>query len=320
MFKFLALATGASAALQIHPATLTAFEAFQTKFGKSYATDEEYAKRLQVFAKNIAMANEQNEQSILAGGEAVHGITKFMDMTTAEFATQYLNYQAPTGNVTRVVPTFDGPLATTVDWVAKGATTAVKDQGQCGSCWAFSAVDAIESYGFLSGKYGLIKLSTQQVTSCDKVDQGCNGGNTETAYQYVVGAGGIETDASYPYTSGTGVTGTCKFAASNIKVTIKGYTSVATGEANLKTALNAGPVSVCLAATAFQTYTSGILSSCPGFIDHCVQAVGYDDAFTTPYWTVRNSWGTSWGEKGFIRIKAGSNLCKISNDMTYPTF
>jgi C1A family cysteine protease len=317
----LALAAVANAALRIHPETMTAFQNFQVKYGKTYASEEEFAKRLQIFAKNVEMVNRQNEEHILIGGEPVFGITKFMDLTTEEFSAMYLTYIAPDeSNRTRVTPTFDGPLATSIDWVAKGATTAVKDQGQCGSCWAFSAVAAVESYASLSGKYGLIKLSTQQVNSCDKTDGGCNGGNTETAYAYIKQAGGLETDAAYPYHSGTGITGTCKFVQSNIKVSISGYTSVAKGEDALKTALNSGPVSICVAANAFQTYRSGILKSCPGFIDHCVQAVGYDDSFSTPYWKVRNSWGTSWGEAGYIRIESGKNLCKISNDVTFPTF
>jgi len=133
-------------------------------------------------------------------------------------------------------------------------------------------------------------------------------------------AGGIETSADYPYTSGGGSTGICKFNAAKIAVKITGYKSVARGEANLKTALNNGPVSVCLAAEAFQSYRSGILKSCPGSVDHCVQAVGYDDSNSPPYWLVRNSWATSWGEKGYIRIESGKDLCKIADDVTYPTF
>jgi len=318
MLSLLALAATASA-VTITPAVSSAFADFQQKFGKTYESGEEFAKRLEIFAQNVERVNSLNAEHVLVGGEAVHGVTKFMDLTPAEFRSQFLTYIAPEANTTRVelAPTAS---AGRVDWTAAGKVTAVKDQGQCGSCWAFSATAAIESYGALSGKYDLIKLSAQQINSCDKVDQGCNGGNTETAYQYVKGAGGIETDASYPYTSGAGITGVCKFNAANIKVSITGYTSVATGEASLKTAVNAGPASICLAAEAFQTYSSGILSVCPGSIDHCVQATGYDDTAATPYWIVRNSWGTSWGEQGYIRVKQGGNLCKISNDITYPNF
>jgi len=203
-----------------------------------------------------------------------------------------------------------------VDWRTKGALTHVKDQGQCGSCWAFSATEAIESYAHLSGKHPLYTLSPQQITSCDKTDGGCNGGSPSRAYAYVHNAGGIETEASYPYTSGRGVTGTCHVDTSKFVVKVTGSHAVARGEPSLQTALNNGPVSVCVAANAFQTYHGGILASCPGTIDHCVQAVGY----TADYWIIRNSWGTGWGEAGFLRLKRGANLCHVADDVTYPTF
>lgn len=294
-----------------------AFASFQEKFGKQYDSTEEWSKRLGVFASNFERMLELNKEHLLIGGEAVHGVTKFMDLTPDEFKAMYLTYTPKEHNVETVSFDLSKTYAADVDWRTKGALTAVKDQGQCGSCWAFSATEAIESYNFLAGNK-LIELSPQQINSCDKVDLGCNGGNTESAYEYVVEAGGIETEASYPYTSGSGRTGICKFDKANVAATITGYKSVVRGEDSLKAALNDGPVSVCLAANAFQTYSSGILKYCPGQIDHCVQAVGYDT--TDNYWIVRNSWATDWGERGFIRLEMGKNLCKISNDVTFPTF
>jgi len=303
----------------------SAFQDFALKFDKVYE-EAEYAHRLNVFANNLEMVNQKNAEHILTGGEAVFGITKFMDLTTEEFSATYLNY-IPRDDSTRNEPenwvTKTDP-ATSVDWVAQGATTPVKDQGQCGSCWAFSATAAIESYAKLSGGYDLYELSPQQINSCDTVDQGCNGGNSETAYQYVVKEGGLELEENYPYTSGKdGVSGQCKVNTDKLKVSISGFTSVPQGEANLKTALADGPVSVCLAADSFQTYTGGVLNYCPGGIDHCVQAVGYDDAPANgdkAYWTIRNSWATDWGEQGFIRLAQGKDLCKVANDVTFPTF
>lgn len=134
---------------------------------------------------------------------------------------------------------------------------------------------------------------------------------------YVVKAGGITTERAYPYTSGGGNTGRCKKPES-FATQITGYTSISTGEDNLQTALNNGPVSICVAADAFQTYNGGILKHCPGEIDHCVQAVGYNSSGN--YWTVRNSWASDWGEDGFIRVAMGKNLCHISDDATFPTF
>jgi cathepsin F/cysteine peptidase B len=317
MKLFLASVAVVGAAV-IDSSVTTAFTQFMKEHNKQYS-DAEFAVRLGVFAKNLERVNEMNKEHILLGGEAVFGVTKFSDLTPEEFKAMYLTYIPSNSSVPRVNVVLDGEPDSVVDWRTKGAVTPVKDQGQCGSCWAFSATEAIESYSFLNdGK--LVSLSAQQITSCDKTDGGCNGGNTETAYGYVHKAGGIETSADYPYTSGGGSTGICKFVSSKVAVKIAGYKSVARGETNLKAALNNGPVSVCLAAEAFQSYRSGVLRSCPGSVDHCVQAVGYDDTSSPPYWTVRNSWATSWGEKGYIRIASGSDLCKISDDVTYPTF
>jgi hypothetical protein len=292
------------------------FDAWVARHGKVYATGAEYEKRAAIFKQNLLKAQLGNIESVQNGGDAVFGVTKFSDLTQEEFRSTFLmpNYESIEDQdrftETAVNAAFD------IDWRSRGVLTPVKDQGQCGSCWAFSATEAIESYSVISGKYRLQSLSPQQINSCDKNDGGCNGGNTETAYGYVVRAGGIETEASYPYTSGRGQTGPCLADPTKFVVKIAGYRAVARGESNLEAALNNGPVSVCLAAEAFQTYHGGILASCPGRIDHCVQAVGY----TADYWVLRNSWGANWGEAGFIRLKRGSNLCQVSDDVTYPTF
>lgn len=315
MLFIVALFACASAAPMTQAVT-DSFTRFMTKYDKTYDTVEEYAKRLQVFADNMEKVAEMNAEHVLISGEAVFGVTKFSDLTPVEFKKFYLGYVPSNRTRTVVNPVLDGPVANDVDWVSKGAVTPVKDQGRCGSCWAFSAVAAIESYAELAGK-GLKKLSAQQVNSCDKRDGGCNGGNTETAYEYVKGAGGIELDSDYPYTSGGGQTGSCKFNSGRIAISITGYHSVSRGESSLKTALNAGPASVCLAASSWQSYSGGILSRCDNQVDHCVQTTGYSGS---SYWRIRNSWGTGWGESGFIRLQQGSDLCKVSDDATYPTY
>merc|ERR1712080_237166 len=259
---------------------------------------------------------KMNAEHVLINGEAVFGVTQFSDLSPKEFKAQYLNYIPVNHTVERVIPTFDGPIANDIDWVSKGHVTPVKNQGQCESCWAFSATAAIESYAQLAGK-GLKVLSAQQINSCDKRDGGCNGGNTETAFEYVKSAGGIETEADYPYTSRGGSTGRCKFESGKIAVSITGYHSVSRGESALKQAMNAGPASLCLAASSWQSYRGGILSRCVNQVDHCVQGTGYSG---DSYWRIRNSWGTGWGESGFIRLAQGKDLCKVSDDTTYPTF
>lgn len=316
-FLFFAL----SHATSITPQIASDFQAFQHKYGKTYSS-EEFVKRLGIFAENVAKVEIQNKEHVAMGGEKVFGITKFMDLTSEEFASIYLTAKSSnTPNSEKYDPPMK-VLADKVDWVAKGATTKVKDQGDCGSCWAFSAVDAIESYAYLNGSYDLIELSPQQVNACDKTDDGCNGGDTLTAYQYVKKAGGIETEKDYPYTSGnSGRTGICKFSKEKVAVQLKGYVQLKENEPALKVGVNSGPVSVCLAAAGWQTYNKGILKLCPSpILDHCVQVVGYDDTDSTPYWRVRNSWNTDWGEEGYIRLEQGKNICRIANEASYPTF
>jgi len=314
--KSVALLAVSVFAAQIDGNVLAAFQNFMTKYGKSYAP-EEFTARAVIFAENVEKINKMNAEHILVGGEPVFGITKFSDLTEDEFQTNFLTARVPLNDsVPRVVPTLDGPVANDIDWRSKGVLTGVKDQGRCGSCWAFSATEAIESFAALAGK-ALTILAPQQIVSCDKVDGGCNGGWPYNAYTYVHGAGGIETENAYPYSSGTsGATGTCRFDGSKVAFNLASYKSVAQGEANLQTALNTGPVSVCVDASSWGSYSSGILRTCGRSVDHCVQAVGY----TADYWIVRNSWGSSWGESGFMRIARGSDLCLISDYVTYPTF
>jgi len=297
---------------------MAAFLDFQVAYDKSYS-DMEFPKRLAIFADNLERVNVRNAQQVLLGGDAVHGVTKFMDLTPEEFKAMYLTYKHENVTVHAPYLQLDDAPASVVDWRTKGAVTKVKDQGQCGSCWAFSATEALESYFFLK-KGKLYEFSAQQITSCDKVDGGCNGGWPYRAFDYVKSAGGIETSADYPYTSGGGSTGTCKFVSSKAVAgsAPSGYTNIAKSETQLQTALNNGPASVCVAADAFQTYHSGILKSCPGSIDHCVQAVGYDT--DNNYWIVRNSWNTNWGEQGYIRIEMGKDLCQIAQAATFPNF
>jgi len=207
----------------------------------------------------------------------------------------------------------------------------VKDQQQCGSCWAFSATEEIESAWFLSKKT-LPVLSPQQIVSCDTTDAGCNGGDTITAYQYVQSAGGLESDSAYPYTSGGGDSGTCKFDKSKVVATVGGFTYATPpctdscthqNETTLANSLLDAPVSICVYAESWQNYNSGILkTNCPrsySDLDHCVQLVGFNFAGTTPYWIVRNSWNTDWGVAGYIYIESGTNLCGIADEATIVT-
>jgi len=217
-----------------------------------------------------------------------------------------------------------------LDWSTKGATTAVKDQGQCGSCWAYSATEGIES-GLFMASGTLEQLSEQQIISCDKSDSGCNGGDLPTAFDYVSKAGGIDTQSDYPdQSSASGSTGSCKSFDKKVKVTGWKYAIPPCDsgacqnqkESDLMAALNTyGPLSVCVNAETWDGYSSGILQGkCSGSasaLDHCVQLVGYDKSAN--YWKVRNSWAADWGEDGFIRLPMGENSCGIADEATYVT-
>jgi C1A family cysteine protease len=291
---------------------------FKAEHGKSYATMEEEMERFTVFVANLKIIDARN-----AVDTAQHGITKFADITTEEFKNRYTNYVPDAARLANrtmdtTIEALPEGVDALVDWTGK-YTTPVKDQGYCGSCWAFSAVEQVESdYMRLTGSEQI--LSAQQVTSCTPyfIAGGCNGGNTESAFSYM--EAGVETDANYPYTSGkAGVTGSCTASSSKFVVKATGYTTVsssASGESKMASYVQAtGPLSVCVDAETWSSYTGGIMSKCGTSVDHCVQAVGIDTA--GGYWKVRNSWGTSWGESGFIRLSYGSNTCAIASDANY---
>jgi len=228
-----------------------------------------------------------------------------------------------------------------LDWSTKGAITPVKDQGACGSCWAYSAAEGVES-GVFMATGELPSLSTQQIISCDNTEPdggGCGGGDLPYAFEYVKSAGGLDSEADYPDSSQGGSTGQCKWSG-NIVAQVTDWTYAIPpcakseqdeggacdkqDEDGLKAALNTyGPLSVCLNANTWDFYSGGVLSGrCSGAwddMDHCVQLVGYDTTASTPFWKVRNSWGSSWGESGFIRLPMGKNSCGIANEATYVT-
>jgi len=225
------------------------------------------------------------------------------------------------------------------DWTTRGAVSPVKDQGQCGCCWAFSAAETVESSVFLATAttpqplQQAPDLSVQQLVSCDKQDYGCDGGNPVTAYGYLTKTvWGLDSELDYPYTSGkTEQTGNCTWDGNRVvEVTSWNFavnpcqSADCTGqdEDDLKAALVIyGPLSVLVNAATWDSYSSGVLQGeCPGALDdldHAVQLVGYDSTGSTPYWKVRNSWGTGWGEEGYIRIPMGENACGIADQATY---
>lgn len=251
-------------------------------------------------------------------------VNMFADMSPQEFKAKYLGRRGPASPETaevhqvgqRVVPD-------SIDWVTKGAVTPVKNQAQCGSCWAFSTTGALEGLDFIhSGN--LISMSEQQLMDCSWVqgNQGCNGGLQELAFKYVVKAGGIDRESDYPYTGRSSYNCRAKKYHSIFRIT--GYRSVPKTNSGLKSAIAQQPVAVSIDALSIMNYHSGIFNdhSCGTELDHAVLGVGYGADGSHLYWKIKNSWSAAWGEKGYIRFERqedqNTGICGILLDNSYP--
>lgn len=300
-----------------------------TKFGLKFATGEEFAERLQIFANNYDMIEEHNAK----GATYTLGVNQFSHMTFEEFkdAVRIGGTRAPfknarTGSKLHTAPADVSALPASVDWTAAGAVTPVKNQGNCGSCWSFSSTGSIE--GAYEIKYSnLQSFSEQQLVSCDTTDAGCNGGWMDDAFAWVQKNNGITTETAYPYTSGTtGTSGTCKTTGytNNANAAPTSWVDVTAGSVDaLMSAVAQQPVSIAIQANqpAFQSYKSGVLTgNCGQRLDHGVLATGYGTwTDGTPYWTVKNSWGTSWGMNGYILIeRSTADKCGVLDAASYP--
>ncbi|CAN6968096.1 unnamed protein product [Brassica oleracea var. botrytis] len=253
---------------------------------------------------------------------------RFADMTNAEFKAHFLGLNTSSlmlDRDQRPVCNALGNVPASVDWRKEGAVTPIRNQGKCGGCWAFTAVAAIE--GINKIKTGnLVSLSEQQLIDCDvgAFNKGCSGGLMTTAYEYLIANGGLVTEADYPYTA---IQGTCDQVKSQNKVvTIQGYTKVEQNEASLQAATAQQPVSVGIDAGGFifQLYSSGVFTGfCGNHLNHGVTVVGYGEEDGQKYWIVKNSWGTGWGEQGYVRMERGyseeTGKCGIAMLASYPT-
>jgi len=283
--------------------------------------------RRQVFASNLQYIRQHNEEASAGEHTYTLGMNEFGDMTFEEFHTKFTGFLGLRNRFARSQNLADlsnvKVTDDSVDWSTKGAVTAIKNQGQCGSCWSFSATGSTEGAWFIS-KGQLISLSEQQLMDCSKSEgnMSCEGGLMDYAFEYIIKNKGICTEASYPYQAVDKKT--CS-SCTNV-VTISSYKDVAQTDAALTAAVTQQPVSVAIEAdqTAFQFYKSGVLTGkCGTNLDHGVLAVGYGTLNNVQYWKVKNSWGASWGMDGYVLIEKASTQkggqCGILLASSYPT-
>ncbi|XP_050361915.1 uncharacterized protein LOC126781132 [Nymphalis io] len=294
------------------------FETFIRTYDKEY-DETEKAVRFEIFMKNLEEINDLNKRS----DSAVFGITEFTDLTSEEFIQQYTGYKRSNHTSNKTKPLRNSGKKTNMklkdtpesfDWRDKGVVSAVKSQGQCGSCWAFSIIGNVESaYAIKTNKS--VVLSEQQLLDCDKKCGGCDGGDTTMACEYLQQYGSI-TERSYPYEASNG---RCKYNSNKVKVNVASCMAVNVTEDKLAEKLiSIGPLSIALDASALQTYHGGILTndSCSATdINHAVLLVGYGtDEAGIKYWLVKNSWGTIFGEDGYFKMQRGVNCLAFMKD------
>jgi C1A family cysteine protease len=286
------------------------FEAFMVEHKRMYSSPREKLKKFANFRENMLEAEWLND---MHNGTAEFGPTIFSDMSKQEFINTILSprsgKQLPELNATKL---HVGQYTPTKNWVTEKKVTPIRHQLSCGSCWAHCSLGEIESRLLIRGNPAY-SLSVQQLVDCDRTSYGCDGGFENAAMVYVFTNGGVMQEANYRY---TGVRGTCRYSArtDNIKLPSRNVYQPASTDptAVYDFIYNHGPSTSAMDATLIQNYRGGIFnvpsSSCPS-INHCVMIVGYDS--TQNYFLIKNSWGTSWGEQGYIRINSRSCMVNV---------
>jgi len=302
------------------------FVSWSSQHNVSFTNDEHYVNTFNTWYDNDNYINSYN--SLDSGSLLAHN--QFSGMNLDEFRGYLGEYKK--GRNGSVI--LEGDVDVSVSWVDNGGVTPVKNQGQCGSCWSFSTTGALEGAYFI--KYGsLVSFSEQQLVDCDKIrnggsDNGCNGGLMDNAFSWISKNGGLCSEDEYPYVSGTTkARGDCSASCTNVKgsVVSKFVDVPASSDKQMMLALMEHPVAVAIQADerAFQLYSSGVLKgSCGTGLDHGVLAVGYGSDIDGEYYIVKNSWGETWGENGYIRLGRGDEYnngdgqCGILLQASYP--
>ncbi|KAB5562041.1 hypothetical protein PHYPO_G00013380 [Pangasianodon hypophthalmus] len=323
-----ALASAASVSLED-----LEFNAWKLKFGKIYKSAEEESQRKMTWLENRKLVLVHNMLADQGIKSYRLGMTKFADMDNQEYRESVLKGCLRSFNATKrhSAATFfrkagGAALPDTVDWREMGYVTEVKDQGYCGSCWAFSATGSLEGQTFRKTR-NLVSLSEQQLVDCSYENFGCDGGWVDKAFEYIIYNSGIDIEEYYPYEARDE---SCRFNPATVGAACTGYEYIRSGdEYDLQEAVaTIGPISVAIDASqsSFQLYDSGIYYEpmCSNTqLDHAVLVVGYgtvDQIWQRQdYWLVKNSWGLGWGENGYIRMSRNNfNQCGIATDAMYP--
>jgi len=319
-----------------HEKSAKEFFEFCVTYNRQYESHEEIRLRFKIFLDNLERIDQLNSR-----GRATFGITKFADLTEDEFRDRHTGLKArdekylnvPNIKVTSeiVTPTSVLDVPPEWDWRTMGAVTPIKNQADCGSCWAFSTIANLEGAWVVQGNHSLVSLSEMNVMLCSPSDSACGGGWPAWAMSDLLKApynGGIETEAAWPYNLTYIENDTCTYNASDVGATYNGLhiycnesTNMCSEDSMASYLIATGPLSAALNAGSMQLYKGGIddPQGCLGgmFLDHAVAIVGYGASSNgTDYWIIKNSWGADWGENGYYRLIRGTGACGINQVIT----